>query len=696
MSLPKTTRKYIEAQNFEAVEDEWLNRLERLSGEIGYFTSTARALASTSGPDEAKQLLELLHEQLCARDLWEDRLSVLETTGEISYTAEQLNREIVSTLEKLYPKSGVVQTLTEKLGLRRGIEDVPRVWQKVHRLRGVLSYDIGTIVAMEGKGVGRVVEINVQLEKLKVDFEKIPGLSVGFGAASKVLEPLAPDHFLRRKLEAPEELSALAKSDPSALLRLVLKSQPKLSASQIKEAVSGLVPSRSWASWWAKARNHEQLVATGKGARQQYSWAESAAAAGDEIRHQFERADLEQKLEIFSREAKRGGELAAEQGAALARLASQRAARRPGDAIRILAALDRSGLAIEERTTTIEDVLEKVKDPAKVIQSIGDRSLRLACFSSLPDLRTDWAGVFGNAMAREQDAPVLDFLFEQLWDRQRELAEELVDRILSQPAKRPAAFLWLLRGLETKPYFGERNPARALGQLLRAKALPAFAKHKVAMRKILEDGAVTHALIQRLEEDQAESVHELFERTALEEHLRARLLTALHMKFPDFKTSATKSLYATASVIEEKKAELKNLLEVEIPANRAAIEEARALGDLRENFEYKSARQRHEYLSARVHNLDGELSRVQPIQFDQVDSAEVRIGATVTLESTDGDGSQREITILGPWESNPDRGILSYESEAAGNLLGKKPGEKVALGRDTWRVASIEAWSGSD
>ncbi len=694
MSLPKNTRKYIEAQNFDAVEDEWLTRLSTSPSDLDYFTSTARALAATSGAEVAQQLLELLDEQLSSQENWEDRLSVLEATGEISYSAEVLNQEILSTLEKLYPESTVIQTLTEKMGLKRAVADLPRTWQKVHRLRGVLAYDVGTIVAMEGKGVGRVGEVNVQLEKLKVDFEKHPGLTVGFGAAGKVLEPLAPDHFLRRKLEAPEVLVSLAKSDPSALLRLVLISQPKLTASQVKETVSGLIADKSWAPWWAKARNHPQLVATGKGARQQYSWADSSAAAGEEIRVQFERADLEQKLEIFLREAKRSPEIAIEYGNALAQLVTENSKKESGEAIRILAALERSNLAIDNQPRTIDDILRTATDPAGVIHSIGDRSLRLTCFGSLPALRTDWPGIFGNAVGREQDAPVLDFLFETLWSSERNLAEELVDRILSQPAKRPAAFLWLLEGLGKAPYFGKRNPGRALGQLLRAKSLPAFSKYKVAMKRILEDGAVTQGLIQRLEPDQAESVHELFERTSLEEHLRDRLLTALYLRFPDFKTSASTSLYATMTVIDEKKAELRNLLEVEIPANRAAIEEARALGDLRENFEYKSARQRHEYLSARVHNLDGELSRVQPILFDQIDSSEVRIGVTVMLSSADGDGSTRKITILGPWESNPDQGILSYESEAAGNLLGKRKGDQVALGRDNWRIDSIVPWRG--
>jgi transcription elongation GreA/GreB family factor len=128
---------------------------------------------------------------------------------------------------------------------------------------------------------------------------------------------------------------------------------------------------------------------------------------------------------------------------------------------------------------------------------------------------------------------------------------------------------------------------------------------------------------------------------------------------------------------------------VEVPANRKAIEEARAMGDLRENFEYKSARQRHEYLNARAAALNADLSRVRPIETANMDVAEVRIGTRVRLSGKDG---SRVITILGPWESKPEEDILSYESEQVMSLLGKKVGDEISLAGETWRIETIEPW----
>jgi len=139
--------------------------------------------------------------------------------------------------------------------------------------------------------------------------------------------------------------------------------------------------------------------------------------------------------------------------------------------------------------------------------------------------------------------------------------------------------------------------------------------------------------------------------------------------------------------VEAKRAELHQIMSVEIPANRKAIEEARAMGDLRENFEYKSARQRHEYLNARAASLNGDLQRVRLIEPTGMDTSEVRIGTVAHLTGTAG---KRTMTILGPWESKPEEDIISYESDLAKDLLGGKPGDMVRLSGESWTIEKIE------
>ena len=177
-------------------------------------------------------------------------------------------------------------------------------------------------------------------------------------------------------------------------------------------------------------------------------------------------------------------------------------------------------------------------------------------------------------------------------------------------------------------------------------------------------------------------------------YLRKPLIDALHMRFPDMREAAETPLYAIEESIAKRKAELKELREVEIPTNRRAIAEARELGDLKENFEYKSARQRHEYLAARQAGLMGDLARAQPLDLSRTDADEVRVATRVTLDQTDG--STRKLLILGPWESAPENDIISYDSDLARALLGKAPGDAAEFGGETYTIATIEPWHGDE
>jgi transcription elongation GreA/GreB family factor len=143
-------------------------------------------------------------------------------------------------------------------------------------------------------------------------------------------------------------------------------------------------------------------------------------------------------------------------------------------------------------------------------------------------------------------------------------------------------------------------------------------------------------------------------------------------------------------MLEKKRAELTHLKSVEIPANSKALQAAREMGDLRENFEYKAARARAEYLSARVGELAGEIARVQVLNPAQVDTSVVRVGTKVELSNGD---VRREVTILGPWESAPEHGVYSNQSDVAKKLIGHAAGDIVSFMGNDYQIEAIRRWT---
>ena len=141
-----------------------------------------------------------------------------------------------------------------------------------------------------------------------------------------------------------------------------------------------------------------------------------------------------------------------------------------------------------------------------------------------------------------------------------------------------------------------------LQQILASLSRDEFAPYRVRLLALAESGSTVPRLLTHLTEDQAAQAEDAIQRAApLEPYQREQLVNAIHLRFQELrKESGPPPIYATAESVEAKRAELHQIMSVDIPANRKAIEEARAMGDLRENFEYKSARQRHEYLNARA------------------------------------------------------------------------------------------------
>jgi len=145
-----------------------------------------------------------------------------------------------------------------------------------------------------------------------------------------------------------------------------------------------------------------------------------------------------------------------------------------------------------------------------------------------------------------------------------------------------------------------------------------------------------------------------------------------------------KAFQLTKEGIEELKKELEQLL-----ASRTEIAEAirvaREFGDLSENTEYQSARAAQERNDARISEVEHILNNVEVIKAPRAGS-KVQLGSKVTLKGT---GGKKEFQVVGTVEADPLNGKISDESPIGQALLGKKEGDSVEVGKDSYKIASI-------
>jgi transcription elongation GreA/GreB family factor len=128
--------------------------------------------------------------------------------------------------------------------------------------------------------------------------------------------------------------------------------------------------------------------------------------------------------------------------------------------------------------------------------------------------------------------------------------------------------------------------------------------------------------------------------------------------------------------LERRKNEYRELVEKKIPANSKEIALARSYGDLSENHEYKAAKEMQKLLMRRKADLETELVRARGTDFTGARTDVAGVGTVV--HATDlATGQPERFTLLGAWDSDPEKEVVSYLSPVAQALLGHKVGDEV-------------------
>ena len=127
------------------------------------------------------------------------------------------------------------------------------------------------------------------------------------------------------------------------------------------------------------------------------------------------------------------------------------------------------------------------------------------------------------------------------------------------------------------------------------------------------------------------------------------------------------------------RAELEELKSVKRPEVIAAIAEARAHGDLKENAEYHAAREQQGFIEGRIKHLEGELSHAQVIDIATLSVGDkVVFGATVELADADS-GEERTYQIVGDLEADIKQGLIAISSPVARAIIGKHEGDVITI-----------------
>lgn len=305
-------------------------------------------------------------------------------------------------------------------------------------------------------------------------------------------------------------------------------------------------------------------------------------------------------------------------------------------------------------------------------------------------------------------AECVNFLVEH--DCGKLVAAKLTDWLDAQTLK-SSVLIWVIKNRESKKYAKIVKPLvthRLLAAILYAidaEALQATTNRRIPLGEVLSDDA--ELISDLLDDANFEIASDLAQSLLLNqgfEPLTKKSLLARFIKlYPkiqslidkDAKAEASEQLVVSKESYERLQAELQEIIKVKMPAIKEAVNIAKEHGDLKENSEYKMAKQDQTTLLARKGQLEIDLTRARVTDFTDASKTLVSVGSIVEVRQGDAKKTVR-YSILGAWDSNPDKNILSYKTPLAQALLGKKVGDSVETdiggSKETWTVKSLARW----
>ena len=146
-------------------------------------------------------------------------------------------------------------------------------------------------------------------------------------------------------------------------------------------------------------------------------------------------------------------------------------------------------------------------------------------------------------------------------------------------------------------------------------------------------------------------------------------------------------IWTTEEGYKKIKERIHTISTVETVENAKEIEVARSHGDLRENAEFKAALERRDRLQSELKTLSDQFNRARILTKDDVQASKTDVGVVIDCEGEDG--TKVSYTLLGPWDADPDRHILSFQSKLAQSMIGKKVGDKVLIQGKQYTIANL-------
>ncbi len=543
-------------------------------------------------------------------------------------------------------------------------------------------------------------------------------------------DPADPDDFRVLVQLHPDRLGERLEADPVAVVIGILRSHGgRLDSDELENLlVPRFIPADRWRKWWTRAkgdlRRCPNVGIEGK-TRVILTYHTEGRSLEDEILPQWEAAGTSAErlsvIDMYFREAR----------ARQSEVKPVMVKRMHGDLLNRVN-LFRSGSASEALAEALlidrlaggaelpdggaapaRDIVNESRDLIGLLRGVKEAALYPLAIAHVKEAKpADWADIYARLLpvAPLEGCELIARVLAEAGHRDR--LAEAVDRIPSDFTHHLGALCWLWRGPSIEG-LDPMSPRELLLKLLEHLAELTIgettspqvlrdARHRIRAALSSSKYARYRAVIAGMEPGLAATVQRTIDRLdGLGQVVRNDLLGIILDTHPQLAVAAKAKIdpwtddgviFCTHEGRTKHEAELNHLINVKMSQNAKAIGEAASHGDLSDNAEYRSALEERDLLQARAARMQNELAIGRLLTANDISTDAVNIGTRVTIQAVDG-ADRHEITVLGPWEADVDKGVYNYRAPLCMKLKELRVGDVAALdlggGEREYRVEEI-------
>ncbi len=569
-----------------------------------------------------------------------------------------------------------------------------------------------------GWGTGEIMDVSLVREELTLECEYVIGLQhLSFEKAFKTLIVLPDSHFYARRFGSPDLLEEEARENPGEVIRMLLQDLGPKTAAEIKEEMSDLViPAADWNRWWQTARakiKKDTKIESPKELKEPFR------LRREEVPHEVAlHKALESKPSIsatiqmvytFLRDFPETLKNQEFKSSLELRLKDVYENETLTESQKLQVAFFLEDLGIAKAQADLQSLVQEFNPIADLVRNIEVLAFQKRAMQLIRKVRKDWKEIFLDLLFTIEANLLRDFILHELEGKADELTAKL-GSLLVHPLSHPDVFVWYFQKIidaKSKHPFSDPKGQNSFfeGLLVLLDHLEQKPNYRDLLKKIIamltaDRYKIVRNIMQQSNIDEVKEYLLLSTKCrALTDHdikILHSLAEVVHPSLARLRkdksggTSEENILWTTQEGFQKTQQRIQQIATSETVQNAREIEAARALGDLRENAEFKAALERRDRLQSELKLLSDQLARARILTPEDVAADEVGIGSVVHCK--DSKGSQSRFTLLGPWDADPEMHILSFQSKLAQAMKGRSVGEKFEFQGDVFTITDINSY----